>query len=166
MLLQVIVRTFLFISFYDIPHQFHPAFLFANPSSSLPPADDEFIEHLKSLSPSTADLELRSLSPGDGSSINEPLHFVRAMTARLAARRDYELTQAWMTVFLRLHFDLVIGGESGGEGDDAGGGGDGNAALAQALREWRELQARERDRLDGLVGYCGGVVGFLRNPRT
>ena len=126
----------------------------------MPPAAAEFIEHLKSLSPSTADLELRSLSPGDGSSINEPLHFVRAMTARLAARRDYELTQAWMTVFLRLHFDLVIGGE--GDDEDSGSN---NAALAQALREWRELQARERDRLDGLVGYCGGVVGFLRNPR-
>ena len=83
------------------------------------------------------------------------------MTARLAARRDYELTQAWMAVFLRLHFDLVIGGE--GDDEDSGSN---NAALAQALREWRELQARERDRLDGLVGYCGGVVGFLRNPRT
>ena len=80
------------------------------------------------------------------------------MTARLAARRDYELTQAWMAVFLRLHFDLVIGG---GDGD---GGGD--EALAQALRDWRRLQARERDRLDGLVGYCGSVVGFLRNPNT
>ena len=87
------------------------------------------------------------------------MHFVRAMTARLAARRDYELTQAWMAVFLRLHFDMVIGG-----GDDTGGGGD--EALVQALQDWRRLQARERDRLDRLVGYCGGVVGFLRNPST
>ncbi|KAL2257514.1 hypothetical protein VTK26DRAFT_83 [Humicola hyalothermophila] len=110
-----------------------------------------FIEHLKSLPPSAADLELRSLSIGDGDDAsNEMLHFIRALTSRLVARRDYELTQAWMTVFLRLHFDLVMANES----------------LLAALREWKEYQARERDRLDSLVGYCGGVVGFLRSPRT
>ncbi|KAH8884846.1 Utp21-domain-containing protein [Thozetella sp. PMI_491] len=112
----------------------------------------DFIEHLKSLSPSTADLELRSLSIGDGSEndSNELLCFVRALTSRLVARRDYELTQAWMTVFLRLHFDLVTG----------------NEALLKALQVWKSLQEREQDRLDNLVGYCGGVVGFLRSPRT
>ncbi|KAL2024596.1 hypothetical protein VTK56DRAFT_7639 [Thermocarpiscus australiensis] len=112
----------------------------------------DFIEHLKSLPPSAADLELRSLSVGDGDddASNELLHFIRALTSRLVARRDYELTQAWMTVFLRLHFDLVMENES----------------LLRALGEWKEHQARERDRLDGLVGYCGGVVSFLRSPRT
>lgn len=98
-------------------------------------------------------MELRSLTPGsdeDDASSNELLQFIRALTSRLAARRDYELTQAWMTVFLRLHFDLVMASD----------------VLRGALAEWRDHQARERDRLDGLVGYCGGVVGFLRNPRT
>lgn len=88
---------------------------------------------------------------GDGSDeTNELLHFIRALTSRLKSRRDYELTQAWMTVFLRLHFDLVMANES----------------LLQALAEWKQYQTRERERLDDLVGYCGGVVGFLRNPRT
>ena len=113
---------------------------------------NDFIEHLKALSPSTADLELRSLSIGNGSSdeSNELLHFIRALTSRLVARRDYELTQAWMTVFLRLHFDLIMQ----------------NKDLLQALQRWKEHQDRERDRLDSLVGYCGGVVNFLRSPRT
>ncbi|KAK3939858.1 WD repeat-containing protein 36 [Diplogelasinospora grovesii] len=115
---------------------------------------NDFIEHLKSLSPSTADLELRSLSVGgfgsDDESSNELLHFIRALTSRLVARRDYELTQAWMTVFLRLHFDLIMESET----------------LLNALGEWKQHQERERDRLDNLVGYCGGVVGFLRSPRT
>ncbi|KAK4189303.1 Utp21 specific WD40 associated putative domain-containing protein [Podospora australis] len=113
----------------------------------------EFIEHMKSLPPSAADLELRSLSIGDldgSEETNELLHFIKALTSRLVARRDYELTQAWMTVFLRLHFDLVMANES----------------LLKALEEWKGYQARERDRLDDLVGYCSGVVGFLRNPRT
>ncbi|KAK5653900.1 hypothetical protein OQA88_7825 [Cercophora sp. LCS_1] len=113
---------------------------------------DDFVEHLKSLSPSTADLELRSLSMGEGDDeeSNELLHFIRALTSRLVARRDYELTQAWMTVFLRLHFDLIME----------------NEVLLKELASWKEQQQREKDRLDRLVGYCGGVVGFLRSPRT
>lgn len=114
--------------------------------------DDDFIEHLKALSPSSADLELRSMSIGDASDSdsNELLHFIRALTARLVVRRDYELTQAWMTVFLRLHFDLVME----------------NEVLLSELKKWKAHQETEKDRLDKLVGYCGGVVGFLRNPRT
>ncbi|KAF7560504.1 hypothetical protein G7046_g3645 [Stylonectria norvegica] len=96
---------------------------------------DEFIDHLKSLSPSSADLELRSLSVGDGGDgSNELLHFIRALTTRLRARRDYELTQAWMTVFLRLHFDLVME----------------NEALLAALGTWKSYQEKECARLDGL----------------
>lgn len=113
---------------------------------------DGFIEHMKSLSPSAADLELRSLSIGDASDgeENELLHFIRAMTARLVARRDYELTQAWMTVFLRLHFDIIMESE----------------VLLGELKRWKSHQEKEKDRLDNLVGYCGGVVGFIRSPRT
>ncbi|TDZ61089.1 U3 small nucleolar RNA-associated protein 21-like protein [Colletotrichum trifolii] len=108
---------------------------------------DDFITHLKSLSPSHADLELRSLTPDPDGGL---LHFIRALSSRLAARRDYELVQAWMTVFLRLHFDLVMA-------DDE---------LLEALGEWKALQEREAGRLDDLVGYCSGVVAFLRSPRT
>ncbi|KAI1324010.1 WD domain-containing protein [Xylariaceae sp. FL0255] len=122
---------------------------------------DAFITHLKFLAPATADLELRSLSLGDSSSSstsgpsnsnlgNELLHFINALTSRLKSRRDYELTQAWMTVFLRLHFDVILE----------------NEVLMGALKEWKRYQAEEGRRLDELVGYCGGVVGFLRSPRT
>ncbi|KAI0852989.1 WD domain-containing protein [Daldinia vernicosa] len=110
----------------------------------------EFIEHLKSLPPATADLELRSLTTGDDDESNELLHFIHAMTSRLVARRDYELTQAWMAVFLRLHFDLILASDT----------------LMSALSEWKKHQAEECNRLDSLVSYCGGVVNFLRSPRT
>jgi U3 small nucleolar RNA-associated protein 21 len=55
-----------------------------------------------------------------------------------------------MTVFLRLHSDIIM------EQD----------VLMNALEEWKQYQEKECDRLDGLVGYCSGVVNFLRNPRT
>ena len=103
-----------------------------------------FIEHLKSLSPSTADIEIRSLNP------EELVPFVSALSFQLRSKRDYELVQAWMAVFLRLHGDAVPG----------------NADLRQELVEWREWQGREGKRLGDLVGFCGGVVGFLRSGRS
>lgn len=72
-----------------------------------------------------------------------------ALTARLKEKRDYELVQAWMTVFLRLHMDDV-------EHDER---------LVEALREWRKEQEKEGVRLGEIVGFCSGVVGFLRDPR-
>lgn len=120
-----------------------------------------FVDHLKSLPPAQADLELRSLAADEG----ELALFVRAMTSRLRARRDYELVQAWMTVFLRLHGSTAVEANVGGDDED----GDDTSDLddfAAALAEWRVVQEQERSRLDALVGYCGGVVGFLRNPRS
>jgi len=114
-----------------------------------------FVAHLSSLPPSAADVEIRSLSPlADPSDPSQPLElvlFVNALTARLRERRDYELVQAWMAVFLRVH---------GGSVTEGGGGG-----LRQALEEWREVQGRERERLGMLVGFCRGVVGWVRSGR-
>ncbi|MCJ1458999.1 hypothetical protein MMC28_009376 [Mycoblastus sanguinarius] len=103
-----------------------------------------FIEHLKTLSPSAADIEIRSLNP------EELPSFVCALTFRLRHKRDYELVQAWMAVFLRVHGESVPG----------------NMGLRDVLLEWKEWQAVEGKRLGDLVGYCGGVVGFLRSGRA
>ncbi|KAA6412871.1 MAG: WD domain-containing [Lasallia pustulata] len=106
------------------------------------------VEHLKSLSPSAADIEIRSLNP-QGSS-NELVSFVAALTYRLKQKADYELVQAWMSVFLRIHGERVAQ----------------DSDLVEALREWRVEQGKEAKRLGALVGYCGGVVAFLRSGRT
>jgi len=103
-----------------------------------------FVEHLKTLSPAAADIEIRSLNP------DELTSFVDALTHRLRQKRDYELVQAWMSVFLRIHGDAVPG----------------NAGLREALVGWRQWQKTEGKRLGDLVGFCGGVVGFMRSGRT
>ena len=103
-----------------------------------------FIDHLKSLAPSAADIEIRSLKP------NELVSFVTALRWRLQQRRDYELVQAWMAVFLKIHGESVC--------DDS--------MLVEALQAWRAEQAEEGRRLGELVGYCGGVLGFLRSTRV
>ena len=103
-----------------------------------------FIEHLKTLSPSAADIEIRSLNS------DELTSFVSALTHRLRQKRDYELIQAWMSVFLRMHGRNVPS----------------SAELRKVMVEWRQWQASEGKRLGDLVGFCGGVVGFLRSGRA
>lgn len=120
---------------------------------------DGFIDYLKTLSPAKADLEIRSLDPRTRSAGNELADFVYALTERLRTKRDFELVNAWMSVFLRVHSDAVRAGvgEEEEDGDDQ--------ALQDALAEWKVEQQREGERLSELVGYCRGVVGFLRSTR-
>ena len=105
------------------------------------------LAYLSSLPPSAADIAIRTLD------ITEPYTelrtFIEALTARLQERRDYELVQAWMSVLLRLHGDVVIQDQE----------------LVDLLRKWQEEAKRERERVGGLVGYNVGVVGWVRSAR-
>ncbi|KAF2196499.1 Utp21-domain-containing protein [Delitschia confertaspora ATCC 74209] len=105
------------------------------------------LTYLSTLNPSAADIAIRTLDTSPPYS--ELLTFIHALTSRLGERRDYELVQAWMAVFLRLHGDVVV--------LDQG--------LVEAVREWQEEAKRERDRVGGLVGYSVGVVGWVRSGR-
>ena len=115
-------------------------------SSSISGDFSPFLTHLKSLPPAAADLEIRSLQS------DELALFVAALTHRLRQKRDYELVQAWMAVLLKCHAESIVGDEEGGR-------------LRRELREWRREQEREGRRVEDLVGFCGGVVGFLRSTR-
>ena len=101
------------------------------------------IAHLTALSPSAADLEIRSLQP------NEIAPFVHALTQQLQRKRDFELVNTWMSCFLRLHGDIV---------QEVGD-------VADAVLDWRRAMQAEERRLGDLVGYCRGVVDFLRSAR-
>ncbi|KAJ5296556.1 uncharacterized protein N7443_007449 [Penicillium atrosanguineum] len=118
---------------------------------------DPLIEHLKSLPPARADLEIRSLDPRVRSGFSELSGFVNALTMRLKLRRDFELVNAWMAVFLKIHADTV-GLCSRRDGPEY-------RVLQEALASWAHEQEQEGKRLAGLVGYCRGVVGFLRSAR-
>ncbi|KAI9721000.1 MAG: hypothetical protein M1812_002479 [Candelaria pacifica] len=108
---------------------------------------NSFVAHFKTLSPAAADVEIRSLNPL--SSNSELVSFVCALTNQLQAKLDYELVQAWMTVFLRVHGQVVT--------EDQG--------LREVLEQWKYEQEKECKRLGALVGYCSGIVGFLRSTR-
>ncbi|WVR06365.1 hypothetical protein IAU60_003396 [Kwoniella sp. DSM 27419] len=100
-----------------------------------------FFEYVKSLPPSTLDMEIRSLL-----SLEHLSQFLHALTARLRSHRDYEAVQAIMSVFLSVHGDMLIANEE----------------LKDKLVELKDEQQRESKRLRELVGYALGTLGFLR----
>lgn len=53
-----------------------------------------------------------------------------------------------MAVFLKLHGEDVSYDER----------------LVDALGEWRAVQESEGKRIAELIGFCNGVLPFLRNP--
>ncbi|KAF2209638.1 hypothetical protein CERZMDRAFT_107138, partial [Cercospora zeae-maydis SCOH1-5] len=105
-----------------------------------------FLTHFSSLPPATADIEIRSLSHTD----NEHVLFVQALTWKLRSKRDFELVQAWMAVWLRVHGDLVVQDEE----------------VRGVVREYREVLGEERRRVERLVGFVGGMVGWVRAARV
>ncbi|KAF2865895.1 Utp21 specific WD40 associated putative domain-containing protein [Massariosphaeria phaeospora] len=105
------------------------------------------LSFLSSLPPSAADVAIRTLDTK--APYVELRTFIHALVERLRERKDYELVQAWMSVFLKLHGDVVVR----------------NGDLVQELRKWQEEAKRERERVGGLVGYSVGVVGWVRSAR-
>ncbi|KAI9369999.1 Utp21 specific WD40 associated putative domain-containing protein [Aspergillus egyptiacus] len=114
---------------------------------------DSFLDEMKSMNPAKLELEIRSLDPRAKGDQSELSAFVLALSSCLASRRDFELANAWMATFLRIHSDAVA---SSGSAD---------VKLKGALDLWCQAQQSEIRRLAGLVGYCRGVVGFLRSSR-
>lgn len=100
-------------------------------------------EYLASLSPSAADIAIRTLDPAPP--YTEQVAFIDALTGRLQQKRDYELIQTWMAVFLRCHADVVVESEE----------------LREALTAWREESDHEGKRVAGLVGYVNGVMSWV-----
>ncbi|KAK9464493.1 Utp21 specific WD40 associated putative domain-containing protein [Lipomyces arxii] len=103
-----------------------------------------FISHLKSLSPAATDLEIRAL---DGLEVERLVYFVTALTDRLRTRQDYDLVQAWMSMFLKIHGDVIVANID---------------TVREALEEWDKVEKKEKERVEELVGYVNGVSSFLR----
>mmetsp|Transcript_33258 Transcript_33258/g.67529 ORF Transcript_33258/g.67529 Transcript_33258/m.67529 type:complete len:140 (+) Transcript_33258:3-422(+) len=68
-------------------------------------AYSECIEHLAGLNPSAIDLELRSLDVSNGGA--ELALFVAMLQSELQTARNFELVQAYLAAFLRVHSDVI-----------------------------------------------------------
>ncbi|XP_043835608.1 WD repeat-containing protein 36 isoform X1 [Dromiciops gliroides] len=62
---------------------------------------------LKELGPSAIEIELRSLSPECGGSVKLMQSFLKMIGAMLTTKRDFELAQAYLALFLKLHLKIL-----------------------------------------------------------
>lgn len=99
--------------------------------------------HLSTLSPSAADLAIRTLDPAPP--YTELTTFIQVLTARLKEKRDYELCQTYMSVFLQCHGAVVLESEE----------------LRSVLKDWSSASKTEVKRLGDLVGFCSGVGNWV-----
>jgi U3 small nucleolar RNA-associated protein 21 len=70
-----------------------------------------------------------------------------ALIGRLRSHRDFEAVQAFMSVFLSVHGDVLIA----------------NGELRERLEVLRDEQKKESGRLLELISYSLGTLGFLRS---
>jgi U3 small nucleolar RNA-associated protein 21 len=59
------------------------------------------------------------------------------------------LVQAWMLAFLRIQQDWLIQVRDEDE-------------IREVIKEWEQVHRMERERIGDVVGYVGGVLGFIR----
>ncbi|KAJ1982744.1 rRNA-processing protein utp21 [Dimargaris xerosporica] len=107
-----------------------------------------FMTYLKSLGPSAVDFELRSLSLEN--EFMEPKLFLQAVEALLATRRDFELLQAYLHVFFKIHSDIIINNPE---------------AFESHLEKLSYAIGSEWQRMDELLRYSLCMVEFARTPR-
>ncbi|KAI5089160.1 WD repeat-containing protein 36 [Silurus meridionalis] len=65
------------------------------------------VRHLKELGPSAIDTELRSLAPDMGGNVSVMQSFLRMISSMLRLKRDFDLAQAYLALFLKLHLRLI-----------------------------------------------------------
>lgn len=67
-------------------------------------ADDHVIKLLKGMGPSNIDIEMRSLAPEGGGSLNVMQSFLQMISYMLCTKRDFELAQAYLALYLKVIF--------------------------------------------------------------
>lgn len=67
-------------------------------------ADDHVIKLLKGMGPSNIDIEMRSLAPEGGGSLNVMQSFLQMISYMLCTKRDFELAQAYLALYLKVNF--------------------------------------------------------------
>lgn len=100
-----------------------------------------FFEYIKGLSPAAIDLEIRSLL-----SLQHLESFLRALIGRLRSNRDFEAIQAFISVCVSVHGDIMVSNEE----------------LQATLEELLQAQEAESKRLMELISFSLGTLSFVR----
>ncbi|KAJ2794578.1 rRNA-processing protein utp21 [Coemansia guatemalensis] len=105
-------------------------------------------DYLMELNPSAIDVEIRTLPVDD--ELRAIKAFVRAATAQLNSKRNFELTQAYLQVFLNVFGDVIR---------------ENAAELEPLLVELRKESKAQWSTVDGLIRYSACMVEFMRGSK-
>lgn len=130
----------------DSNHSFESEFTRLLRESSKSKEYSSFLTFLVNASPATIDLEIRSLNTFPP--LNEITNFIRAMTQGLESNTNYDLYVSIFATFVKCHGDVLYNTD-----DDC--------ELQEALDKWAQVNAETLEKVDQLVKYCSGVIGFL-----
>ncbi|KAI8379183.1 Utp21 specific WD40 associated putative domain-containing protein [Radiomyces spectabilis] len=106
----------------------------------------EFITYVKTLNPSAIDLEMRTM-PIDGD-LTQLNYFMEAIAYMLRTRKNFELAQAWLNVFLMIHGDLIVANPSN--------------PIHDKLNDILQVQKEEFGRLSEHIHYGLCLIDFAR----
>ncbi|XP_076239663.1 WD repeat-containing protein 36 [Calliopsis andreniformis] len=106
----------------------------------------DVIEKLKSMSPSSIDFEIQSLSADEKTSNTLLLQFMKMIYQMIEKKRDFELSQAYLSVFLKWHGTTITETES----------------LRNYLSTLQELQLKNWNLLQNILFYNLSVVEALK----
>ncbi|KAJ2392926.1 rRNA-processing protein utp21 [Coemansia sp. RSA 2559] len=105
-------------------------------------------DYLKQLAPSAVDVEIRTLPLDDG--LKTVGAFIRAATAQLRSKRDFELAQAYVHVFLGVFADVIKANIH---------------ALEPLLADLRKESRAQWASVDGLVRFSACMVEYMRSSK-
>ncbi|XP_050328078.1 WD repeat-containing protein 36 [Bactrocera neohumeralis] len=108
---------------------------------------DQCVDHLKQLGPSMIDFEIKSLHPNGGGSHRIMVAFLKTVESMFQSNTNYELAQAYLSVFLRVYgIDLL-------DSED----------VIDALEQVSEVQEKSWKVVEDKMLFGLGVVTALRN---
>lgn len=107
----------------------------------------ECIDKIKSLGPSMIDFEINNMTPDNGGSIEIMNQFLLMLCYIFSSNKDFELAQAYLSLFLRVHGSLII------ESED----------LRKTLSEIEKVQLQGWEKIQNLLFYNMCVVKSVKN---
>ncbi|CUM66220.1 uncharacterized protein PRCAT00003880001 [Priceomyces carsonii] len=105
----------------------------------------DFLKYLVEESPSSVNLEIRSLNTFPP--LSELTSFVSALNQGLRSNKNYDLYQSMFSIFAKIHGDVLYSND--------------DTDLKSSLEKWNELNEQRSVKMDDLVKYCSGVINFL-----
>lgn len=106
----------------------------------------EFIDYVVAAAPPVIDVEIRALNSQPP--LDEMQWFVRALTQAMASHRNFDMIEAMMHLFLRVHGDVVYHHHD---------------ELNEVLTEYRDASNATQAKAEELVKFCDGVISFLQS---